>query len=81
MMRHQLDFFYVDDSVELESDLLRVGAKSTSLPSFRGCEEKRRNRVFLLVGTAGDYFELQFATHYKIIITLERSTTSEEYLR
>lgn len=81
MMRHQLDFFYVDDSVELESNLLRICAKSTSLPSFRGCEEERRNGVFLLVGTAGDYFELQFATHYKIIITLERSTTSEEYLR
>jgi hypothetical protein len=63
VVRHQLQLADVDHAVELERDLLRVGAKTTSLPAVGAGEEEGTHWVLLLFRTAGNYLEFQLPAH------------------
>lgn len=63
MVGDELYFFEVDYSVELDGDLLGVGAEPARVPPFRPVEKEGGDGVVLFFGAAGDDLEFKFATH------------------
>jgi hypothetical protein len=60
---NQLYFAYVGHSVELECDLLGVGAEAPCLPAFRAGEKEGTDGVLALLAAAGNYLEFQLPAH------------------